>query len=193
MPRHLARLHIVGTGDSHQAEEDEDENLAEPSVAKRPGPAGVGDRREDRSQPNRHDRPATDIREIDPNDAGECERSEQAHQHLPLGQQSQLCDAWRTNAGLIVRAAPKVRQVIREVRANLQCERSKQRRERRPQIEDVIPQRDRATDSDRSHGGGQRWRTRGNQPRSDRAGADRCQFCGHYEEAYGRTSSGAVA
>ena len=57
-------------------EEDEHEDLAQAAVAERPRPAGVRHRREHRGEPDRDDRPAAEVRQVEPREGAEDEHGD---------------------------------------------------------------------------------------------------------------------
>ncbi len=128
-----AGLHEDGAADGDEAEEDHHEDIAEPVVAEGEWPSGVRDGREDREEPDHHDGPAGDRRQVHPGEDRERHSDDDADAHLPRREQAGLHGARGPEALVGVGALLVVEDVVGEVGGDLgSCRRRRAQRARGP-------------------------------------------------------------
>ena len=182
------RLEVRRPDDRHQPEEDEHEHLAQRPVAVRERPARVRERGDDRERAERDEHRAADRREPQPHDARQQDHDPDGDLQLALRDEARRRHARGTLPRLRVRAAPEVREVVREVRRDLEEERHEDAADRRVEAE-RRPHGERGTKTDGDPGDGRRQRGRAGreQPDPDRRRAGRRGGGGRRGRGRGRT------
>ena len=164
---------------------DKNEDIAESVIAERKWSARVGNRRENRRQPDGDHDPAAQKCQIQTKRGGQPQDDPHAALHLRGRQQSRLGDAQRSLPLGRVCAALEIVDIVRHVAPDLQEKRNGQRRQRGQELERAIRPGERAPHHHARGRGRQR-------PRSDRQPPDlkkRRFFCKHPRSITGRRSN----
>ena len=164
LPAQVLRLDEVRARHGHDAEEQEHEQLAEALVPVGARAAGVEHAGEDRRRAHHQQLPAGDGREVEAGRHRHAERHVGAHEHPPRRHQAAGRDPHGAEPVLGVGAAPGVRVVVREVRADLDEHAAEQRGHERAARGRCPRSRPAPFPPARGDRGGQRPRPRREQP-----------------------------
>ncbi len=153
-----------------EAEEDEDEQVAESMVTERVGPSRVREARQNRKNPDHDDRPSTHDGQVEAAENGKAEGDRDRGAHLSRSGEARLRHS-RRPASVLVGAFRRVEVVVGEVRPDLDQDRAQERGQRGHGAEGVIRDRDGRPDEDGHDRRGQRPRPRRHEPYGERTGA----------------------
>jgi len=153
--RDLKGLDEVGSADRDDAEEEDDEELSEASVAVWDGSADVEHRRDDREDANDRDGPAADPDEIESAKGGQEEGHDGPEADLFGRQKSGLGDPNGADSFGGIGTFLEVEEVVGEVRADLDEEGSDEGGEERQGLQNVFAIGNRSAHHDRDRRGGQ--------------------------------------
>ena len=162
------RLEVRRPGDGHEAEEDEHEDLAHRPVAVRERPARVRERGDHGEHPDREEHPAAHEDQVQAHQARETDGDRDRDLQLALRDQAGRRDPQRALSIGRVRAAPEVREVVREVGEDLEQQRDREAGEGCVQPERrARRERGAQAHGDAGPGRGQRVRPGGEDPGAD--------------------------
>jgi hypothetical protein len=147
-----------------EAEEHHHEHVAQAVVAERPRPTGVRHAREDRGDADRDHRPAGRRDEVEAEQRGNAERRDHRALHRRGADQPGADRAHRADAIGAVGAALGVEHIVGEVGADLDRERSGERRQGGAPRDAAARRGDRGADDDRHDRRGQRAQPGGADP-----------------------------
>ena len=169
-----ANLQVDGANGRDQAEEDEDEELAQTEVAIRPRTAGVKPARQQAGRSHHEQSPVDREADRKPRHSRDAERGDRGPAHLggfdhAGGGRSEWTDAAR------VGAADVVRIVVGEVDPDLHAEGDDQRGEPRPPAQAALVHRDRGPRQHRRDRSGERDRPHRRPPHARSPELGRCR------------------
>ena len=157
-------LHEVGACHAGHPEEQEYEQVAQPVIAQRERPTGVGNRREDGRHSNQEHNPAGCEGQVQADQPGQGEHAQHAGLDLGRTEQPRLGDTQRAVAAGRIGAALVIENVIGQIAADLQEQRHQQRGQRRKRAEDAVMQSQSTADKYAGRSGRQGERPNGQPP-----------------------------